>query len=116
MVQMEKIGLAEIIRHQLPGEINLVFQGKINLQLRLPRHIEILDDIHGDEKKRPGDNKRRMAMNAERRGIVSDLTVARQKIRLPHQGDQGQNRTDAHRLQHGAHHHGRDNDGAAPQL
>ena len=57
-----------------------------------------------------------MSLNPHPRGIRLDLGVTFQKIRLPHQGDQGQNRADAHRLQHGAHHHGRDNDGAAPQL
>ena len=116
MVQMEKIGLGKIIGHQLPGEINLVFQGKINLQLRLPRDIEILHDVHGDEKKRPRDDQRRMAADAEHRGVVSDLCVLRQKVRLPHQGNQRQDRTDPHRLHHRAHHHRRDDRRTMPKL
>ena len=116
VIQMKEIRFGKVTRHQFLGKLNLVENGKIDLQAELPSEIEILQDIEQDEQERESDDQLRMRRDPKLRRIRCDLCMVRQEVRLPHEGDERQDRPDADRLKNSASHHHRNEEGTIAQF
>lgn len=116
VIQMKEIWLGKVARHQFLGKLNLVENGKIDLQAELPSEIEILQDIEQNEQERESDDQPGMRRDPKLCGIRCNLCVTIKEVRLSHQRDERQDCSDADRLENSSDYHHNNEEGTMPEF